>query len=212
MIPMRQLNVLAATLGVAVASLSCGSVVRNGSSPMFLVINALGGGTGTVNPVFSNVQNIGIASPPCPAPPTQAAPSCTFIVSDGGAVALALVAKNQSSVAAPSSSNNEVTINRYHVAFTRADGLNTPGVDVPYPFDGAVTGTVQVGGGALSLTFELVPIVAKEEPPLAALVNSQTVLLTIASVTFYGQDLVGNAISATGTIQVDFGNFGLVPQ
>ena len=43
MIPMRQLNMLAATLGVAVASLSCGSVVRDGSSPMFLVINTLQG-------------------------------------------------------------------------------------------------------------------------------------------------------------------------
>jgi hypothetical protein len=47
MIPMRQLKILAATLGVAAASLSCGSVVRNGSSPMFLVVNLLQGAAGT---------------------------------------------------------------------------------------------------------------------------------------------------------------------
>ena len=100
-----------------------------------------------------------------------------------------------------------MTINRYHVDYTRADGLNTPGVDVPYAFDGAVTGTIQVSG-TLTLGFELVRIVAKEEPPLAALVTTN-VITTIASVTFYGPDLVGNAISATGTIQIDFGTFGL---
>ena len=30
----------------------------------------------------------------------------------------------------------------------------------------------------------------------------------IARVTFYGADRVGNAIQATGQIQVEFGNFG----
>ena len=34
-----------------------------------------------------------------------------------------------------------------------------------------------------------------------------TIITTIAEVTFYGQDLVGNDIQATGSIQVDFGNF-----
>ena len=217
MIPMRQLNMLAATLGVVVASLSCGSVVRDGSSPMFLVINTLQGAPGTSTgsagtlgtPLVSNVLNTVTVSPPCP-PFVAPVNSCTVVVSDVGQVVLALVAKNLSpNTAGPSSpsTNNQVTISRYHVTYTRADGLNTPGVDVPYPFDGAVTGTIQVSG-TLSLSFELVRIVAKEEPPLAALVNSPTVLTTIANVTFYGQDLVGNAIRATGTIQIDFGKFG----
>ncbi len=39
------------------------------------------------------------------------------------------------------------------------------------------------------------------------LVNNPTIITTIADVTFYGQDLVGNEIQATGSIQVDFGNF-----
>jgi hypothetical protein len=99
-----------------------------------------------------------------------------------------------------------VTITRYHVYYARADGRNMPGVDVPYPFDGGVTGTIPIGT-ALTLGFELVRIVAKQEPPLAALASTTNVLTTIAYVTFYGQDLVGNAISATGTIQIDFGTF-----
>ena len=33
---------------------------------------------------------------------------------------------------------NAITITRYHVEFRRTDGRNTPGVDVPYGFDGGV--------------------------------------------------------------------------
>ncbi len=100
-----------------------------------------------------------------------------------------------------------MTISGYHVDFIRADGHNTPGVDVPFPFDGAATGTVPETG-TLELTFELVRHTAKEESPLAQLASNPNILHTIARVTFYGQDLVGNAISVTGSIGVDFGNFG----
>ena len=37
---------------------------------------------------------------------------------------------------------NDITLTRYHVTFSRADGRNTPGVDVPYGFDGGLTFTV----------------------------------------------------------------------
>jgi hypothetical protein len=210
MIAMRQLKILAATVGVAAATLSCGSVVRNGSSPMFMVVNILTGSrggptTGTPgNPLDSDV----LTNVTTPLPCTAVSPCPTYF-SDSGQVTLALVPKNigTAGTAAAPSSNNEVTITRYHVVYTRADGRNTPGVDVPYPIDGVITGTIQIGS-TLSLGFELVRISAKQEPPLAALVTSPTVLVTIASITFYGQDLVGNAISATGAIQIDFANFG----
>jgi hypothetical protein len=212
MIPMRQLNVLAATLGVAMASLSCGSVVRNGSSPMFLVINTLQGqrGGATLGTLGTPLDSSVLTFVTSPAPCTAATPCPTYF-SDVGQVVLALVAKNLSTnTAGPSSpsTNNEVTITRYHVAYTRGDCDPNckPGVDVPFAFDGAVTGTIQVGG-SLTLGFELVRIVAKQEPPLAALASTTNVLTTIANVTFYGQDLVGNAIQATGTIQIDFGTF-----
>jgi hypothetical protein len=208
MIPMRQLNILAATISVAAASLSCGSVVRDGSSPMFLVVNLMqgqqGGGVGTLgNPLISSVLTLRTSPAPC----TPVSPCPTYF-NDTGQVVLSLVPKNVGGTATTTapSTNNQVTITRYHVNYTRADGRNTPGVDVPYPFDGAVTGTIPIGT-ALTLGFELVRIVAKQEPPLAALASTTNVLTIIAYVTFYGQDLVGNAISATGTIQIDFGSF-----
>jgi hypothetical protein len=79
---------------------------------------------------------------------------------------------------------------------------------VPYAFDGGVTGTVPPGGTA-TLSFELVRHTAKKESPLVQLIENPTIIATIAEITFYGQDQVGNDVSATGMLQVNFGNFGL---
>ena len=103
--------------------------------------------------------------------------------------------------------NNAVTIRRYHVSYRRADGRNTPGVDVPYGFDGAAAITIP-GGGTATLGFEIVRHVAKAESPLAQLSFSRVVITTIADVTFYGTDQVGNDISVTASMQIDFGDFG----
>ena len=209
---MRCMNRFATTiaLGALVAStVSCGDVVRSGKGPMFLVIDSLqglrGGGTGTLSvPLYSDV----ITNKTSPAPCTTASP-CAAIFADAGSVVLRLVPKDigNAAVAAAPSTNNEVTITRYRVVYKRADGRNTPGLDVPYPFDGAATGTVQIGA-SLTLPFELVRHVAKEEPPLRELIFSPTFIASITEVTFYGQDRVGNEISVTGTILIEFGNFG----
>ena len=38
--------------------------------------------------------------------------------------------------------------------------------------------------------------------------TSSNIITTIAKVTFYGTDRVGNDVSVTGQITIDFGNFG----
>jgi hypothetical protein len=58
------------------------------------------------------------------------------------------------------------------------------------------------------LTFEMVRHVAKQESPLVQLIRNPQTISTLAHVTFYGRDLVGNEISVTGTLHVEFGNFG----
>jgi hypothetical protein len=199
-----------ALLGVAASAASCGDVVRDGKSPSFLVIDSLqgsrGGGTSATfgNPLLSDV----LTSKTSPAPCSVPAP-CTSVFNDNGQVVLRIVPKDIGTTvaAATPSTNNEVTITRYHVNYRRTDGRNTPGVDVPYPWDGAATGTVQIGG-SLTLPFLLVRHDAKLEAPLADLANNITIIDTITEVTFYGQDRVGNAVSATGTIQIEFANFG----
>ena len=209
---MRYMNRFVTTiaLGALVAStVSCGDVVRSGKSPSFLVIDLLqgqrGGATGSLGvPLLSDVLTIKTSPAPC----TTDTPCPTYF-NDTGQVVLRLVPKDigNAAVSAAPSTNNEVTISRYRVVYKRADGRNTPGLDVPYPWDGAATGTVQIGA-SLTLGFELVRHSAKQEAPLAGLVFSPTIITTITEVTFYGQDRVGNEVSVTGTIQIDFGNFG----
>lgn len=100
-----------------------------------------------------------------------------------------------------------MTIRRYRVTFLRADGRNVPGVDVPYPVDGAVTATIS--DSPIAVPFEIVRAQAKLESPLRPLVGfgGRLLISTIAEVTFYGEDQVGNEVQATGTITVNFGDF-----
>ena len=206
---MRNATRLLGLAALAAASVSCGDVVRQGSSPVYLVIDLLQGirggpsGGAASSTLTSDVITIVTSPAPC-----AAATPCPTIFGDSGTVALRAPLKDIGATGslAPTT-NNEVTINRYRVEYTRADGRNTQGVDVPFAFDGAVTGTI-LAGGSLTLGFELVRNVAKQESPLAQLRTSSNFISVIARVTFYGTDRVGNAISATGQIQIEFGNFG----
>lgn len=182
-------------LGIAaVLSSGCGEFVRQDRSPVTVVIDRLEGATGGVdtfgNTLFSDVQTV--------------VDGVETIFGDSGRVTMRIIMKD---IVTTPSGINAVTINRYHVTYRRTDGRNTPGVDVPYPFDSAVTFTVAPGAQS-SAPFLLVRYQAKNEAPLAALVRSSIQISTIAEVTFFGRDQAGNAVSATGNIGVEFGDFG----
>lgn len=102
---------------------------------------------------------------------------------------------------------NFVTIERYRVEYRRADGRREPGVDVPFPFDEAVT--VTAGLEVVDVEFVLVRASAKLEPPLRALANAGGAIIinTMAEVTFFGRDQTGVAMHATGRISVHFGDW-----
>jgi hypothetical protein len=104
---------------------------------------------------------------------------------------------------------NSVTLTRYHVEFRRTDGQNTPGVNVPYAFDGALSQTIGIGGAA-QVGFEVVRHQAKLEPPLINLVGFGGLgfLSTIAEATIYGHDQNGNELKATASMDVHFADFG----
>ena len=190
------------------SALSCGDVVRSGRSPMYLTIDLLQAAKGDkptqfagalLSDVLTIVTNGGVCSQSNP---------CQVIFDDFGQVVLRTPLKDVTNPSSPNAptTNNEVTITRYRVVYRRTDGRNTQGVDVPYGFDGGVTGTVPLGG-TLTLSFELVRHVAKLESPLAQLRSNGGLIYTIADITFFGKDRVGNEIQATGSISVDFGNF-----
>ena len=204
MTSMRNPKRFLAVIALGAAATSCGDVVRNGRAPSYLVIDSLlgikGGGTAGT-PKSSLTSDVIVTSP---APCTVASP-CVF--GDSGQASMHIALKDSGTPTAPASPTevNAITITRYRVDYFRADGRNTPGVDVPYGFDGAVTATVPP---TATFGFQLVRVVAKEESPLAQLKNSTSVITVLARVTFYGHDQAGNEVNVTGSIQIDFGNFG----
>jgi hypothetical protein len=200
MIAFNQLKKLSGAVVLIAASVSCGDASRNGKSPNYLVIDSL-----TVPVTVNYLQSDVVKMETSPAPCTTDNP-CPTVFSDSATVILESFQKDVTATAP--STNNAITVSRYHVNYIRADGRNTPGVDVPYGFDGALTGTTDPSTGKLTLTFELVRHVAKMESPLAELATNAAVITTIADVTFYGKDIIGNDVNVTGSIQVDFGNFG----
>ena len=198
---------LAVGAALAVTASGCGSeLLRTGRAPVYLTILSIttttGGDNGATGSILrSDVQTLvdvttnGV---------TRSVPT-TF--DDIATANIRVEMKNETLEG--TNAINAVTITRYHVSYRRADGRATPGVDVPYGFDGGVTVTIQPETSA-SVDFQAVRQQAKLEPPLRNMVGGGglAVLSAIAEVTFYGRDQNGNEIIATGTFDVMFADFG----
>jgi hypothetical protein len=103
---------------------------------------------------------------------------------------------------------SDIILDRYVVSYSRADGRNRQGIDVPYTFEGAMTQVVKVGTTA-TFSFVIVREVAKAEPPLSDLAKGfgDGVIYTTARVDFYGHDLLDNTVMATGYLAISFTNY-----
>jgi len=191
----RRTTLLTLMIGV-LASASCGDVARSGKAPAFLVIDLLAAASGAKPGEFGNVLQSDVV--------TNAT-----VFEDIGQATLRVLLKDQGNPGATAgpSNLNWLKVNRYRVAYKRADGLNRPGVDVPYPFDGAVTATVT--NTPVTVSFSIVRLQAKLEPPLRALASGGAIAIsTIADITFYGEDLAGNEFEGTGSMGINFANWG----
>jgi len=192
-------TVAIAVLLVAAGGLGCSKTVREGRSPAYLILEELEAASVTeadATPQFAQILRSDVQ--------TKGA-----VFEDLGQATFRLALKDIGNPANPTAptTNNFITVNRYQVAYRRTDGRNTPGVDVPYPFEGA--GTVTVGTDEVVLVFALVRIQAKLEPPLAQLValGGAQAISTIADVTFYGRDQTGNDVVVNGSISVNFADW-----
>jgi hypothetical protein len=197
--------------GCILSMVSCGGeMLRTGRAPVYLSVNAMtasaGGSSGAATAfLLSDVQVLieqdinGVT---------------VFVPTVFNDSASATIQVNLKNPEIASTTLNNVTLTRYHVEFRRADGRNTPGIDVPYAFDGGLGLTIPAGS-ASSVAFEIVRHQAKLEPPLRNLtgsgvssVNGLGFISTIAEITFYGHDQNGNEVSVTGRIDVQFADFG----
>ena len=106
---------------MAASAASCGSVVRDGRSPVYMVIEQLSGSRGASTPgpyggtllsdVVTNVTTGGACSTTNP---------CPTIFNDLGRVTLRMQPKDIGAVTTPAPSpNNEITVTRYRVTYRR---------------------------------------------------------------------------------------------
>ena len=197
-------------LAAATVMTGCASdFTRDAKAPVRLVIVALQAASGAEpnelgTVVHSDVLTLITSGGVC----TTTNP-CPTIFTDLGSVELRVLLRDPGNPANPSAPSglNAVTISRYHVKFERADGRNVQGQDVPFEFDGGATFTVPSDGSATA-SFNLVRAQAKREAPLAPLVNNDTIITAVATVTFFGRDQAGNEVSVSGQIDVSFANWG----
>ena len=187
----------AAALAAAIVPFSgCTATQMDGVSSSYLIIDTIRGASGADPQAFEGVLNSDVLTN-------------GGVIEDGGTVTFRLGLKDPGTTSNPNSpsSANFITITRYRVEFLRADGRNTPGVDVPYAFDGAMT--VTVTGNPISHTFTLVRVQAKLEAPLKALAQGggALVISTLADVTFFGHDQAGREVTVKGRIGVDFADW-----
>ena len=194
----RAIGVIALSAAVA-GSASCTSMVRDSASNSYLIIDSLQGFTNE-DETGNNLQSDVL--------------TCGGVREDEGAVTFRLALKDPGVPTVPNvmTTNNFITVNRFRVTYLRTDGRNTPGVDVPHPWDGGITVTVRAEG-TTDASFSLVRVQAKLEPPLRNMANGKGlgVISTIAEITFYGHDQTGRAISVVGRISVDFADFADPP-
>ena len=201
-------GVLAATMcGLSVTS--CADLARTGSGPSYLIMENVTGAAGSsggsstfTSSLLSDVQvlvDVTVGGVTVKQP---------TLFNDLGRANIRAQMKNAVNPVTPSPLNS-VTLTHYRVRYRRTDGRNTEGVDVPYGFDGATTVTIPIGATA-QVNFDLVRHQAKLERPLITLVGGRGLIFlsTIADVTFYGRDQAGNELSITGSIDVQFGDFG----
>ena len=197
---------LAAAAAVAVSAASCGSdLMRTGRSPVYLRIVGIDVTNGASNETSSG----GLRSDVQTLVEQQingVAVKVPTIFNDTAVANITVESKDPTRV---TTATNAVTITRYRITFRRADGRNTPGVDVPFGWDGGVAVTIPAGGTS-GVAFEIVRHSTKSEPPLRNLINNGGVqfIYTIAEITFFGRDQNGNEVTVTGMVDIAFSDFG----
>jgi hypothetical protein len=183
------------TLG-GLAMTSCNlnpNFANNGNSPILFNITSINGGAQLDSDVLSG---------------EGATPPLSFVCPDlvGIRVENHLKNPNISTI----DFRGDITINRYEVHYFRSDGRGVEGVDVPYTISGNIAVEV-LSGAAVTIPIEVVRRQAKLEPPLLQLRGtggSIGVVTVIAEITLHAVTTIGQTMTATARMQIDFADFG----
>jgi hypothetical protein len=182
---MKTVNRIALLSALSLAGCTA-DYVKDGNAPVQLIIAGLG-----PSPLASDV-----------------AISTGGVCPDFATVSVANRAKNLN-ISVPQVPQ-AIIVNRYEVTYYRSDGRANQGVDVPFFISGVLTATVDAAtSGTVDIPIEVVRRQAKLEPPLLQLSpGGQALIVTMfAKITLYGQTIAGQAVTASGSMQLDMANF-----
>ena len=131
--------VTGAVVVLALSAAGCGNTL-DGDASSYLIVDRLEAASGAEPELFSTVLHSDVVTIVNGQDSQGNEVRVPTVFSDPARVSLRLAMKDPGTAGSPilPTPNNFITVNRYHVTFTRADGRNTPGVDVPHPFDGAM--------------------------------------------------------------------------
>jgi len=130
------------------------------------------------------------------------------VIADTAAATLEAKLLNPEPLIPEASQYTSIVVTRYVVSFSRSDGQNTPGVDIPYSFEGSLSTLIETDA-TVNISIIVVREVAKLEPPLLDLWGGgdETVIQVKATIDFYGHDLVNNNVKATGYLNIFFADY-----
>jgi len=198
----------AAVITLVAGVVSCGDVAQQGRAPVIVVVDSMQAASGAEPGelggfLLSDVQTLvdeTVGGEEVQVP---------VIYNDVAQATMRIIPKDAGTGAVNLNPTpwNAVTLNRYRIVYIRADGRNTPGVDVPHPVDGALTATLT--STPTVVPFEIVRHQQKLEQPLRSLANfgGKLFISTIAEITFYGFDQAGNDVQAKAMINVSFSDY-----
>jgi hypothetical protein len=103
---------------------------------------------------------------------------------------------------------NRIFIHTYEVRYTYVDSLNMPTTSVPATFQGRLSVGIDIDSSA-SIEFVIVREQAKAAPPLSDIIGAipARLLQVVAQITFYGEDIAGNPVQATGYLTIYFAEY-----
>lgn len=115
--------------------------------------------------------------------------------------------KEPESIGLGPSYQNRVNIHSYDVSYTYVDSNMSPvpSPNVPTTFTGRLSQQVDIDG-TVDIDFVVVRAQAKTVSPLINIAGADTMQI-VARITFYGEDIAGNPIEATGYLTIYFANF-----
>ena len=103
---------------------------------------------------------------------------------------------------------NRIFIHTYRVSYTYVDSLNMATTSVPATFEGRLSVGIDIDSSA-SIEFVIVREQAKAALPLSDIITAvpASLLQVVAQITFYGEDIAGHPVQATGYLTIYFAEY-----